>query len=307
MRAMARICPVASLIVLLSLPAPAHGQECQERTERPWLGVGTFACDGGVCAVHGAVVKSTRLGAPATQLKDRALQYDFSVEPSLWDIAPEGPAASKLEEGDVLVAVNGRVVTSVAASRELDRLATGEPVRLTVRREGRLIDVTVTPVTSCEAIWVTSRARVRQLLADRRAVQRGHRSGSREGQIVLRADRSAARRATASAWHSTVPGFLGVALRCGKCVLSLGAEPGRSTFRFEEYPEVARVVEGSHADRAGLQPGDVLTHIDGEDLLTREGGLRLADLIVREGERVEIRFRRGGEARSVTVSFDDAD
>lgn len=81
---------------------------------------------------------------------------------------------------------------------------------------------------------------------------------------------------------------------------------------------IRSVEEGSPAEEAGLEAGDVVTHLDGRSLLDplpsaeveerageeRADPLRRFMALVREldpGEEVEIRYSRGGESRSAVV------
>ncbi len=296
---------LGSGIALLVLPLVLHAQDCERREPRPWFGVHTFHCRGGICKVHGAIARTSTaalvgVGNPARS----PYRYDFSVEPSLWGIHEDGPAAGKLEDGDVLVAVNDRAVTTMQASEELEHLEVGTPVRLTVRRGSRLVDVEVAPSRSCAAVWVSAGVEPPSLWEERGRVQVGLSDSARLRALVERSP--ALHRALAGVGRRTGSGFLGVAIRCGECELILSAEAGGSRFRFNEYPEVVEVAEGSLAERAGLHPGDVLTHVNGKDLRTEAGADRLARLILRPGERVEIRYVRSGEPRTGVAVYEPA-
>ncbi len=298
------------VLMLLMPSTAARAQDCEGTAPRPWLGIERFHCPGGICRVLGATARTSNVppGVVMTHVRSPHL-YDFSVEPSVWGIHPDGPADGKLEDGDVLVAVNGRAVTTAQASEELDALEAGEPVRLTVRRGSRLLNVEVTPTRSCQRVWLSAGTDAEAPEVGRRAAVQQHLDSLRRSRRQLEAD--AQRRlaavleaARAAAARRTGPGFLGVAIRCGDCVLTFSADAGGSEFRFEEYPEVVEVVEGSLAERTGLRPGDLLTHVDGKDLRTEEGADRLAKLVLRPGERLEIRYIRDGEARTGVAAFD---
>ncbi|HEX2205944.1 MAG TPA: PDZ domain-containing protein, partial [Longimicrobium sp.] len=76
-----------------------------------------------------------------------SITYRFSSEPALHGIT--GPGRDRLREGDVLVAVDGERVTTDAGARRLGSARRGETVRLTVRREGREREVSVTAGERC--------------------------------------------------------------------------------------------------------------------------------------------------------------
>ncbi|MBC7809467.1 MAG: trypsin-like peptidase domain-containing protein [Akkermansiaceae bacterium] len=65
------------------------------------------------------------------------------------------------------------------------------------------------------------------------------------------------------------------------------------------------VVEGSAADRAGLQQGDILTALDGKPL-EQGGDLLKALRAKRPGETVQLRFVRGNATRTTSVRLSEA-
>ena len=65
---------------------------------------------------------------------------------SVVQVAPDTPAASALEPGDIITAVDGTAVTDESALREVIASATaGEPLMLRVTRRAEPVEVTVTP------------------------------------------------------------------------------------------------------------------------------------------------------------------
>ena len=77
----------------------------------------------------------------------RALGYDVKANPSgvlVTTVYTNVPAAKVLESNDVIVGANGVVVrTPPELRREIGRVAPGSDVRLTIRRGGKVRDVTV--------------------------------------------------------------------------------------------------------------------------------------------------------------------
>lgn len=65
------------------------------------------------------------------------------------------------------------------------------------------------------------------------------------------------------------------------------------------------VVSGGPGEAAGLQAGDVITHIDDQEL-TRENNLATALSRYQAGDEVEVRYVRDGEERSAEVELDEA-
>jgi S1-C subfamily serine protease len=74
---------------------------------------------------------------------------EYLTEPSISQIREGGPAEGKLRENDVLVAIDGSLITTRAAWRKMRSLSPGDPVTLTVRRNGAEREVTITPDSRC--------------------------------------------------------------------------------------------------------------------------------------------------------------
>jgi regulator of sigma E protease len=66
-----------------------------------------------------------------------------------------------------------------------------------------------------------------------------------------------------------------------------------------DRPVVGAVESGSPAAGAGIQPGDELVSIDGRPLATWEEAQY--SVLLRPGQDLDVRFRRGGEERQATV------
>ena len=90
--------------------------------------------------------------ASAVALK--ALGYDVKIEPVGLRVATvfsDGPSAGRLKPYDTIVAVDGkRVLTTDELRAEIGKRKPGEPVELTVERNGKSVDVTVPTVASPE-------------------------------------------------------------------------------------------------------------------------------------------------------------
>ena len=85
---------------------------------------------------------------------------EFDAEPILSDIRAGGPADGKLQERDVLVALDGKPITARAGALQLSWLKPGQPVRVTVRRQDVLTDVEITPTARCRRVTPPRRAYV---------------------------------------------------------------------------------------------------------------------------------------------------
>ncbi|MCR2812053.1 PDZ domain-containing protein [Microbacterium sp. zg.Y1090] len=85
------------------------------------------------------------------------LGYDVGAELTVHSLTDDSAARDLLEEGDVIVAVDGRDVADAAAVRAVVAEAAGAPVTLTVRRDGETRDVSVTPTeqeVDGETLWL---------------------------------------------------------------------------------------------------------------------------------------------------------
>jgi len=101
------------------------------------LGLRGVACTGpaAACAIH------------VDDDGDR--RHEFSVEPVVTEVAEGSAAAGRIVTGDVLVAVDGLLITTAEGGRRLANLSTGQPVAVRLRRQGRTVEVVLTPRPGC--------------------------------------------------------------------------------------------------------------------------------------------------------------
>ncbi len=79
-----------------------------------------------------------------------------------------------------------------------------------------------------------------------------------------------------------------------------------SMYRIPVGVYVTSVTEGSAAEKAGLQTGDVITAVDGEDItsITELNALKNQHSA---GDTIEVTFTRSGESQTVDLTLDEAD
>lgn len=128
----------ASIFVIISACALVAGaqESCPEgHPVTGDLGISHLLCVGGSCSVN------LRTG--------RGYAHDFSTEPRIQGLEKDGPAWGRLQDRDILVAIDGVLITTLEGGRRLANLTPGKPVELRIRRGGRDMDVTVVPRTGC--------------------------------------------------------------------------------------------------------------------------------------------------------------
>jgi hypothetical protein len=199
---------------------------------------------------------------------------EFQTEPMLTGITRGGPADGKLEERDVLVAINGDLITTYAAAMRYSHLEPGKPVRLTVRRAGVLKDVEIVPNSKCAQPLPSP--------------------------LVFTTPKTApalfVRKTAKPVFTVSSSGWLGVGVRCVLCEVVRTDQ----MFTFRSYLEIIDVQPNTPAMQAGLKAGDLLIAIDGLSLKSIEGTQRFRN--VKPGERVTLSFVRDGEVKTVTLT-----
>ncbi len=94
--------------------------------------------------------------------EDGVTRHEFSVEPIIAELAPTAPNDEGLREGDVLVALDGRLITTREGGRYMANLPAGRPVAVLVRRDQELLTRSVPSrkgcgVTSLSVRWTPPR------------------------------------------------------------------------------------------------------------------------------------------------------
>jgi membrane-associated protease RseP (regulator of RpoE activity) len=298
---------------LVQGPVPLHAQATtvSASCDEGWstlgaLGITNFSCD---CTFD-------RNSTPA---------WRFRGEPRIMEVSSNGPAAGRLRAGDVLVAVDGMLITTRAAGARLGNLRPGVPVTLTVRRGNREVEVRIVPDEECE-LPVPPRAPVAGTPTPRPP-------GSAAAPMVPTPAPPGAMTPPVPPAPPVSGAWFGFGISCHNCEMNvtnasdlrraerelaeLLAREDTSpdvlaartrlrdlrrrniSWRFSEYPTLFSVDPGSPADDAGLRRGDVLMKINGASLLTPDGAQRFA--LVEPGESVTFTYRRGGSERTVQV------
>jgi len=275
---------VGLLVVALMGPAASlKAQVAANSCNAGWasfgaLGISGFTCD---CTL--------------TRKEKDTSTWSFRGEPVISAITPGGVASGKLRQGDVIVAINGLLITTRAAGEKVANLKLGESVVLTIRRNGRVQEVEIETEEDCTDVAAPA-------LAATPATPPARLSASSPGRPARTPRPPIGAGPVAPAMppapESPPSAWFGFGISCHNCRVSPSSDG--EVWQFSEYPTVYSVDPESPADNAGLRRGDVLMKIDGADLLQPEGGQRFGS--VDPGQTVTWSFRRGGTTRSVRVT-----
>ena len=253
------------------------GGPCPEgHPETGDIGIEYLLCVGGSCSVN------LRSG--------RGYAHDFSTEPLIRGIRPGSPSTGKLKTGDILIAIDGVLITTREGGRRLANLRPGVAVTLRVRRDGREMDIAVVPEVGCNMPRLAVLVRPAKGASD----------ASDAGAAVLArpALRPPALPARPSPMSNPLPAVdFGMELQCGSC--GWYNTPGGPAWRSTEAPVIHAVEPGGPAAQAGFRPGDILLKVDGQ-MITASGGRHLGELA--PGRPVTFQVRRGKQLLDLEIT-----
>jgi hypothetical protein len=247
--------------------------------------------------------------------------YRFWSEPRLGGI--HGSGQGRLREGDRLVAVDGRLITTPQAGERLANIRRGERVRLTVRRGNgtqevevvagqrclRAPDAPLPPEAPMAPMPPMAPATPRPPAPPRPPAAPAPPAAPRTPRAPggLMAPMPPMPPLPPTPPTPPVPptppeilpeGWFGFGISCDHCgIRGRGREAANY---FGESPEVESVEPGSPAALAGIRRGDLLTHVDGVALTSAAGARRFA--AIRPGQNVAWTYRRGSRAFSARAT-----
>ncbi len=285
-----------------------HGLELMEKIGE-WAAVSTrYSLD--MLGITGMECNCTFTAGKEGQL------WLFHAEPKINGVDRKGPSHGILKQGDVIVSIDGMLITTRKAGIRFANLIAGEPVELTVRRWGRTRSVTVVPQEALKLSvpidltvrrddplnTVTIQPRASGLPELARKIESLSLSATKIGRVIddmglpfipefalipeLDIDLSG---------HFP-RGWIGFGLSfSGKIRRKDPGEP--CEWRFNDPPLIKSVLPDSPADEAGLQIDDVLLEIDGLKLDSRKGGKRFSRM--EPGQIIEWTVQRGGKTFTV--------
>lgn len=248
-------------------------------------------------------------------------QAVFWTEPTIENLDVTNPAATLLRTGDVLVAVDGQLITTKEGSARFSALPPDQEARLRIRRDGRLMTLMVPVAAACP----TNKDAAAPVVAGRplpvpppppKASERlvpappAPAAPKVPGGEVLVPPAPPVHSAPAIPAVAPAPpapaavsprASLGFGFRCGPCGF-IGSKEGPGRWTFDEAPEV-RGISDPHAE--GLKTGDRLVALNGADLTTEEGGRKFAEIL--PGDRLNWTVGRDGRRLEVTTTAYERD
>lgn len=125
--------------------AQEDGARCaDERLTGGTLGIGLYQCAGGACGLY--------------QKYGDGYAQRFSVEPRVWELSE--PARGRLKDGDILVAIDGTLITTGGGGRKLASVVPGQSVELRVRRGKNERTVRLTAAEGCDESRLTQTTKI---------------------------------------------------------------------------------------------------------------------------------------------------
>lgn len=237
--------------------------------------------------------------------EDEPFWWHFQAEPKIEGVDPDGPSAGKLKKGDVIVAIDGMLITTRKAGIRFANLVPGEAVELTVRRRWRTIKTEITPTAVCiedhplypgPNVYVMD-AKLEKLSRQLEALSELH---IQIPELPELPELPGLPELPDFSPYSFLPrAWFGMGISCDGCTIKRSKDDEPAQWSFDKPPSVQSVDPGGPADEAGLREGDVLTHIDGIELDSRRGGKRFSSL--EPGEKVTWTIRRDGEKHTIEM------
>jgi S1-C subfamily serine protease len=125
--------------------AQESGAQCDdERLTGATLGIGLYQCAGGACRLY--------------RQSGYGFGHRFSVEPRVWELS--NPARGRLKDGDILVAIDGALITTGSGGRKLANVQPGQSVELRIRRGKSEKTVRLTAGEGCEMSRLTQTTQI---------------------------------------------------------------------------------------------------------------------------------------------------
>lgn len=275
----------------LVLPAALHAQCAGGGSTQPTLGIYLVECD---CTVGSEDPNAWR----------------FRTPPKVLSIAQGSAAEGVLREGDVILQVGDRAITTAEGAVAFARARTASSTQMLIQRAGRTQHVTLRPTEMCPNVAQTIAVAPGTLrtyratplpaagvVSGRTPTARATQDAPTATRVPMRASQvpGVAAGAVVAPSAPGVSPWIGIAFSCSDCT----ADTANRRWIFRSAPEVYSVESGSPAYVAGLRRGDVLTHVDGVSITSDDGGRRWAQM--KAGVAVRVNYTRAGTPRVATI------
>lgn len=294
---------IASLAFLVGATAPAMAQQgysssgggnkttCSTSEAVGYLGISGIDCD--------CTISSPRSGH----------NWTFRTEPTITSLEMDSRGATLLRIGDVITAVNGKLITTKEGAQELAELKPGEGVVLTIRRNGNTQRIALTAQSACPndsrlfSIYAPGRAYGEAPPVPSATMARpGTWSVAQVPTPTMPpAPTVYAARGKAGveyAWTEPRATF-GMGLTCSNCSMGFSERDKTAFMIFSKPPEVYSIERNGPADRAGIRRGDVITRVNGYSVDSDEGGKAFA--MAKPGQIVKFTVIRGNDSKVFAV------
>jgi hypothetical protein len=229
----------------------------------------------------------------------------FATEPRITRVTPGTSAADVLQPGDVIVSVNGSLITTSEGAYKFSTLKPNQRVVFFVRRAGENVLTRFTTSDKCFSHQVVP-AEPARAEAARTPPRMGGRiptpapPGRAPGTTAAGRGRGVGPVALPALAQQPRANF-GISFSCSDCIQYRRSRDSEAplVWEFQSSPEVYSVEVDGPAYRAGLRRGDLITHIDGIRITEEEAGRRFGS--IEPGETIRFTYRRGNLNRTVTV------
>ena len=238
-------------------------------------------------------------------------KWYFQAEPKIRKVDPKGPAAGKLRPGDVIVAIDGMPITTHGAGQRFGDLLPGESVSLSVRRKGRVIETSITAKAVCpeDSPMHIESFGLNQAELELDRISEALESLSRIAEIEIpyppevpvgtRFKWRPGRPLPPTRFEIQPRAWFGMSITCDGCTITRTKKDETLRWSFDKPPKIRSVEPGGPADAAGLEPGDVLTHVDGVKIDSKKGSEEFSAL--EPGDTVTWTVKRDGKKQTVRV------
>lgn len=274
---------LAAFALIFSVAASGHAQNATGKT-----------CDGkdraGSLGISGIECNCT-ISSPGSNKT-----WSFRTEPKITSLEAGTPAGRLLRAGDVITHVNGKLITTHDGAQELADIRPGEPVVLTIRRNGLVQTYAMTPDAACLNDTRRLGIHARETPTGKPGAVAGAQGAPRPPKSLSTPAPPVAARGVAA----VIPRVsFGMGLSCSYCSINVSEKNGIKTMSFSQPPEVYSIERDGPADKAGIRRGDVITHVDGKAIDSSGGGSLFAN--AKPGQTVKFTVQRGGERKTISV------